>query len=478
MRRIFGGDSKRGWMLAFAFAVVAPGVSRAADSDPAASETADAAAADRSRRRILEEIIVTAQKKEESLQDVPISMSVIDSEFIRDQGLSDLRDVSLYVPNFQVNFVGLGVEPRLRGFSTDPANKGFEQAVGLVLDGIPYGRGDYFQAGLFDVERIEVLRGPQGYLFGKNATVGLLNLVTKNPTEEYAGAVDFDLGDFERRRFEAAVGGPAIRNVVNFRLAGLVEDMDGITANTTKTVVPEANEFFQDTARKALRVKAELPNLAGANLRLSYELADFDIQGAIQEIHIMPDNTKSFMRRFDRNADFTFGNFLASEETPVRLTRATSTLVAHLRYDLGAWGLDALGGYATLDSGTFQGDNAPAKLLTVVNDEQSEQMTFETRITSPKLAGLFGLERVGGLGSHFGLGELFDIALGSTDFVAGVFYQRRKLDPVDFVVDIYSFTLGELILLNNNPARSALLDLVLPNVPPTAEADYFETHQL
>ncbi|MGH7896432.1 MAG: TonB-dependent receptor, partial [Candidatus Binatia bacterium] len=120
----------------------------------------------------------------------------------------------------------------------------------------------------------------------------------------------------------------------------------------------------------------------------------------------------------------------------------------------------------TLDSGTFQGDNSPAKLLTVVNDELSKQMTFETRITSPKLSGLFGL------------GELLAVTLGSTDFTAGVFYQRRKLDPVDFVVDIYSFTLGELILLNNNPAQSAVLELLVPNIPPAAEADYFETHKL
>lgn len=478
MYGIFGFASKTARMAAVTLSILAADILGVASAELPVGESARPGAVERPARRVIEEIIVTAQKKEESLQDVPISMSVMDSEFIRSQGLSDLRDVSLYVPNFQVNFVGLGVEPRMRGFSTDPANKGFEQAVGLVLDGIPYGRGDYFQAGLFDVERIEVLRGPQGYLFGKNATVGLLNLVTKNPTEEYAGAIDFEFGDFERRRFEAAVSGPVIRNLLTFRLAGLVEDMDGIVGNTTQAVVPEANAFFQDTARKALRIKAELPNLAGSNLLLSYEHADSEIQGAIQEVHVMPDNTKAFMRRFDRSADFAFGNFLTSEETPARLTRSIDTLVAHLRYDLGAWGLDALFGYATLDSGTFQGDNSPAKLLTVVNDELSKQLTFETRITSPNLPGLFGMERPSGLGRLFGLGELLDVALGRTDFVAGFFYQRRKLDPIDFVVDIYSFTLGELILLNNNPAQSASLDLIVPSVPPAAEADYFETHRL
>src|ERR1700747_3000086 len=106
----------------------------------AAPPAAEAPAGEATRGRIIEEIIVTAPKREENVREGPISMSVLHDEC------------------------------RVRGFGSPLSNKAFEQSVGLVIDGVAYGRREYFLGPLFDLERVEVLRGPQGTLFGKNTT--------------------------------------------------------------------------------------------------------------------------------------------------------------------------------------------------------------------------------------------------------------------------------------------------------------------
>ncbi|MGH7857452.1 MAG: TonB-dependent receptor plug domain-containing protein, partial [Candidatus Binatia bacterium] len=190
---------------------------------PAAErEAAPAEAAAAPRGRTIEEIVVTAQRTEQQLHDVPISMSAFDDRFLRQQGVTDLQDVARFAPNVRVDTAGTIIQPRIRGFSTNVVvNRGLELPVGIVVDEVPYSRADYFVSGLFDLDRVEVLRGPQGQLFGANTTVGLLNLVTKNPTDEFTGFIDTEIGDLGRRRFEAGVGGPLVPRFLNFRIAGL-----------------------------------------------------------------------------------------------------------------------------------------------------------------------------------------------------------------------------------------------------------------
>ncbi|MGH7822237.1 MAG: TonB-dependent receptor plug domain-containing protein, partial [Candidatus Binatia bacterium] len=128
-------------------------------------------------RRVIEEIVVTAQKREQRVEDVPISISVIDEELIAEQGFTDIRDAMLFAPNVQIETTTLFTSPRCRGFSVDAGrNRAFEPPCGLALNGVPYTRPAYFQGALFDLQRIEVLRGPQGTTFGKNTTAALINL--------------------------------------------------------------------------------------------------------------------------------------------------------------------------------------------------------------------------------------------------------------------------------------------------------------
>ena len=122
---------------------------------------------------VLEEIIVTAQKRPETLQDVPISVAVLGSQTMTDAGLDKIEDIQHYVPNLQMTESGISTQMYVRGIGTGN-NQGFEQSVGQYVDGVYYGRQQLIRAPFFDVERVEVLRGPQGVLFGKNTIAGAL----------------------------------------------------------------------------------------------------------------------------------------------------------------------------------------------------------------------------------------------------------------------------------------------------------------
>ena len=139
----------------------------------------------------LEEVIVTAERKAESLQDVPIAVTAFTAEGVKCMQIEDFGDLSLKIPGFSVNsFSKTRVNPALRGGSSSLSSAGAEQAVGLFIDDVYFGGAGDFELDLFDVERIEVLRGPQGTLFGRNTTGGLINVVTKDPTDQVEAKVD------------------------------------------------------------------------------------------------------------------------------------------------------------------------------------------------------------------------------------------------------------------------------------------------
>jgi outer membrane receptor protein involved in Fe transport len=135
---------------------------------------------------VLEEIIVTAQKREESLQDVPISVNAVSGEKLAEAGIVRLDDLRAYVPNLQVTETGIANNFYIRGIGSG-LNQGFEQSVSIFADGIYRGRGHQSRMAFLDLERVEVLRGPQPILFGKNAIAGAVNLISAKPTQEFEG---------------------------------------------------------------------------------------------------------------------------------------------------------------------------------------------------------------------------------------------------------------------------------------------------
>lgn len=136
--------------------------------------------------QMLEEVVVTAQKREQTLKDVPISISAISGERLQNRSVDNMNDLSASIPNFFVAEAQIDSNISIRGVQTG-SNKGFEQSVAMYFDGISYGRSQLIRTPLVDLERVEVLRGPQPTLFGKNAIAGAVNITSAKPTDEFEG---------------------------------------------------------------------------------------------------------------------------------------------------------------------------------------------------------------------------------------------------------------------------------------------------
>ncbi|WP_428610618.1 TonB-dependent receptor [Sedimenticola sp.] len=179
---------------------------------------------------MLEEIIVTAQKREESLQETPIAISAFSGEEIERKRISNVKDLKFFTPSLDVGegFNG-ATYLQIRGIGNDVIVNGADPGVAVHLDGTFLGTQQYFDSSFFDVERIEVLRGPQGTVYGRNATGGNINIVTRDPTEEFDGNAAITLGNYDNVETEAAISGPLIGEKVLGRIALVSKRHDGYT---------------------------------------------------------------------------------------------------------------------------------------------------------------------------------------------------------------------------------------------------------
>ncbi|KEZ75220.1 TonB-dependent receptor, partial [Pseudomonas syringae pv. syringae FF5] len=173
---------------------------------PAMAETA---AGQNTETVALESVTVTATRREESLQKVPVAVSVIEGEQLERDNRNGVASIVQQVPslNFRTGASNKDTSLFVRGVGTISTSPGVEPTVATVIDGVVYARPGQATLDLLDLERIEVLRGPQGTLFGKNASAGVLNVTTKAPTEETHGYIDqsYYSGNESRTRF--GIGG-------------------------------------------------------------------------------------------------------------------------------------------------------------------------------------------------------------------------------------------------------------------------------
>ncbi|MFL2725090.1 MAG: TonB-dependent receptor [Gammaproteobacteria bacterium] len=180
----------------------------------------------------LEEIVVTAQKKEQGLAEVPISIQVLSGDKIDNLGITSLEDLQTHVPGLMINKGAAQFNIYIRGVGSG-TNKGFSQSVTQFLDNMPIARGEQYLSALLDVERIEVLKGTQGVLFGKNTIGGVVNMVSKSP--EIGGDADGHwsietVPEWNTIKVQAASSFP-VSDTFAMRLAATVEESDGWTYN-------------------------------------------------------------------------------------------------------------------------------------------------------------------------------------------------------------------------------------------------------
>ena len=180
---------------------------------------------------VLEEIIVTAQKRSERLIDVPISIAAISAQAIEQMGIRELQEIDEYVPNLQISKGNsYATTITIRGVGSSSRNVGFDSRVGVYVDGVYMGQSPATNQDILDLERIEVLRGPQGSLFGKNTVAGAISLITKKPGEEFGGTVKVDVGNLGSRRVSLMTDVP-IGDKLFAKLAVNKQERDGYVDN-------------------------------------------------------------------------------------------------------------------------------------------------------------------------------------------------------------------------------------------------------
>jgi iron complex outermembrane receptor protein len=194
-------------LLACASPLAAIGPAAAQEAAPAPAGAASAAPAGAG----LEEVVVTARRTRERLQDVPTAVTAITAKNIEEQRITGFESVAQSVPNVYIQPQGgspTSAQMQIRGISNGSLNKQVDSGIGLYVDGVYFGRAGASAFEIADLERVEVLRGPQGTLFGRNATAGAINLITAGPTGVFGGKAMVGFGNYQERRAKLTLNTP------------------------------------------------------------------------------------------------------------------------------------------------------------------------------------------------------------------------------------------------------------------------------
>ncbi|WP_269619085.1 TonB-dependent receptor [Zhongshania sp. BJYM1] len=371
---------------------------------------------------VLEEVIVTATIRAESLQDVPVSVNAVSGEKMMEAGIGKVEDLQAYVPNLTMSETGIGTNIYIRGIGSG-INPGFEQSVGMYFDGVSYGRAQLSRAPFLDLARVEVLRGPQNILFGKNSIAGALSLISARPGQEFEGMVS---GTYEPETNEQVLDlvlSGAVTDTVGARLAIRKRLTDGYMENLT------LNRDEPERDEQTIRAIFEWDATANLTAALKLEVGQFDVNG--RQIEIINDNASTdsnfngetyagILESYDVGPGGILGSVssdpsvLNNYQDYKRSSNGdfsyndTHNVTLNVDY---AWGdhtftfITGILGYET--SELCDCDFTGAEVFSVAAEEEYSQFSQEVRWVSP-------------------VGEDFE-------FIAGAFYQQSSLDFFDSI---------------------------------------------
>ena len=348
----------------------------------------------------LEEIIVTAQKRAEGLSDVPISISAVSGKQVENYGQTNLEQISSSVPNLKITQTAIANRIAIRGIASGD-NKGFEQSVAMFVDGVYYGRDQLSRLPLVDMERVEVLRGPQPTLFGKNAIAGAVNITTRSPTDAFEGSIS-GLYEFNHKELQltGVLSGP-LSEGIEARVVGYHRSMDGYFYNQElDRDEPNVDEYY-------FRGKLEFDKGGPFAAELKLEYADFEMKGQPRDV---------FGAVGVYNAVFQGPFFVSTDADYVRedndYESKNKVFGATLNADLELGDHTLTSVSSLLDYKTREivdVDFSGISFLDGTNlREDYRQFSQELRLTSP------GTE--------------------AFNYIAGVYYQHAKLDVQDFTL--------------------------------------------
>ena len=218
----------------------------------------------------LEEIVVTAQRRSESMQDVPISLEAVTGDMMQKQGYRALDELALFTPTVIVEPEHLRPSMSVRGLGAATTDAfSVEQSTPIFLDGVHFARTSMIKLSFLDVQQVEILKGPQPVYFGQNAIAGAFNITTRKPTPEWEGYVDASVGSFNTKVAEAAIGGP-INDTWGIRVAGKYDSSEGYLHD----IVSDAS--FPDYENLAGRVLLQWTPNEKFQATAKFDMADQD----------------------------------------------------------------------------------------------------------------------------------------------------------------------------------------------------------
>ena len=397
-------------------------------------------------RLALEEVVVTAQKREQNLQDVPIAVKAVLGDEMRASGIEKLETLAPTIPALHVSEAIGSDQIFLRGLGPG-VNLGFEQTVGQLVDGFFFGRSRFSRLQFLDLERVEVLKGPQGAIIGKNTTAGAINITTARPTDELEAWITLghEFDGAEGQAYEGAISGP-ISDTLKARLALRYEDKDGFFENT----VTGDEQQSRDDVTGRFSLQFEPTDTFSALFQFGF--SDIERAGRNTQIRSCTPRFQGFLAAAGVAEDCTLNDTSSSTairngESAAGQDTEASTFGLTLEWELENVTLTSLTGYAEyeyLDVNTATATAAapifnpfgprpppfirvPTGFFNVQNDltEDYEQFSQEFRIASN-----------GG---------------GPIDYIVGFFYQQHDLSS--------SFN------LQDEGIFGALTGLAVPPVP-------------
>jgi len=363
---------------------------------------------------VLEEVIVTAAKRQQTLQEVPVAVSVVTSESIEQAQVLDIKDLQTLVPSLRVTQLQGSAQTNfiIRGFGNGANNPGVEPSVGVFIDGVYRSRVGSALADLPKLERVEVLRGPQSTLFGKNASAGVINVVTAKPDlTGYSGSVGGTVGNYNQTILRGDVTGPITDNVA-FSLFGSTNQRDGYFDNL------ELGTDYNELDRWNFRGQLLWNPSDRAELRLIVDAEEID-ETCCGVANLVDGPTGNIIRALGGdlvgNDPFAYANFYDFDPRNEIETQGTSL---QFDYDFDAFTLTSITAYRTLDQlQTGDVDYTSARLITPdmpdLRDTQIDTFTQELRLTSAGdgalqwMVGAFYFNEEVDNFENFGLGEQF-----------------------------------------------------------------------
>jgi iron complex outermembrane receptor protein len=395
---------RRCMMSAAAAAVLTATVAGAAHAQVNPSTTpTPAAATNPGGGGNVDELVVTAQKRDERLQDVPLSMEAIPASRLQSANVTNILNLQTLVPNFTVtrSTQAVGIRLNIRGVGAVSSNAS-ESSVASFVDGVYVPRAGSLISSFFDLDGVEVLRGPQGTLFGRNASVGAITYRSVAPSNDFGGYLNVEYGNFGDRQVSGAVNLP-VNDRLAFRVAGIASQFDG----WAHTIVGNHDLGSQNNYSGRISMKAELTDNITWNVKVDHELNTGDAQNELTVVQstLTPTIAANFTKALGGNPPMLTGEFGRTENNFVvgDLSDIQTGAVSDLSWSVGkGYTLRLIDGARDWDNHLFDGDQLflPIDAINRQSGYQSSSQSHELQFSSaPK--GLFN--------GHF-------------DFVSGLYY--------------------------------------------------------